>query len=86
VVREPLRGPLQRLSLVDNRNESVVWTDTVLGLECHKLLGIGRKARLLSPEEHEHAPLWRDLVFQALEAVTDTGKHGESFLRAIGGR
>jgi hypothetical protein len=56
VVREPLRGPLQRLSLVDNRNESVVWTDTVLGLECHKLLGIGRKARLLSPEEHEHAP------------------------------
>jgi hypothetical protein len=40
-------------------DESVVWADALLGLECRKLLGIGRKARLLSPEEHEYAPLWR---------------------------
>ena len=27
--------------------ENVVWPDALLGLECRKLLGIGRKARLL---------------------------------------
>jgi hypothetical protein len=60
----------------DHRDESVVRADAVLSLESLELLVIGRKARLLSSEEHEYAPPWRDLVFQALEAVTDTGKYG----------
>jgi hypothetical protein len=31
---------------------NVVLADALLGLECRKLLGIGRKVRLLSSEEH----------------------------------
>ena len=40
-------------------DESVVRADALLGFECRKLLGIGREARLLSPEEYEYAPLRR---------------------------
>jgi hypothetical protein len=49
-----------------------VRSDTILGLECRKLLGIGRKAGILSSEEHEYAPLRREPALQALEAIPDT--------------
>jgi hypothetical protein len=43
-------------------------------------LGIGRKARLLSSEEHKYARLRRDLGFQALEPVTNAGSdHANPF-------
>jgi hypothetical protein len=39
-------------------------------LECRKLLGIERKVRFLSSEEHDYAPLRRELAFQVLEPIT----------------
>ena len=50
-------------------DESVVRADGILYLECRKLLGIGRKARLLNSEEHEYSPLEGELGFQAGEAL-----------------
>jgi hypothetical protein len=52
-----------------------VWPDALLGLECRKLLGIGRKVRLLNPEEHEDAPLRQDLLLKFGDAITDAGEH-----------
>src|SRR5580692_5081418 len=47
--------------------ESVVRADALLCLECRKLLGVGRKAWILSSKEHGHAPPWHDPVLKAFE-------------------
>jgi hypothetical protein len=57
----------------DHRDDNVVRADAPLSLELSKLLGIGRKARLLRSEEHEHAPLWGQLGLKLLEAATEIG-------------
>jgi hypothetical protein len=51
--------------------ENVARPDAPLSPELSKLLGIGRRARLLSREEHEYTPLRRELGLKAVEPVTD---------------
>ena len=69
----------------DHRYESVVRADALLGLERLNLLVRAERGCLVL-EEHEHAPLWRDLGFEVLKAVTEAGGHCNFFLRATGGR
>ena len=68
--------------------DEVARGDAVLSLEGRKPIFPRWSARLSSVEadEYERLSLWRDLDFQALEAVTDTREHNKSFLRATGGR